>query len=305
MVGGSYFHALGLVDTTNQSEPENDGPYSIRVFDGNAQQWSEIMPSNPRMYTNPICYFYNNGIYVIGGQLEYPSDGPYFVNTMWRMDLGTNTWSPVGPLPYEGEFNQASFELNGEWYIGMGADSVGIGVTAPNKKFWKYTPATNTWTSLTDFPGAGNENYPSCFTIGNVAYVFYGALINGEATYMSDYSQELWKYDPVANSWTQIPIPAGGPPPGEKYQIIVYNGRAYFLSAQVRILLGQYYGFDLEIPALKWDPIANSYSRVSNAITGGILKLIYNQGDKFYFQSDAQGYLDNIPDSTSLFIPDR
>jgi N-acetylneuraminic acid mutarotase len=305
MVGGSYFYGLSL---PGANRPDDNGPYSVSVFDGATQQWSSVMPTNPRMYTNPICYYYNNGIYVIGGQLEYPQDGPFYVNTMWRMDLGTNTWSPVGSLPYEGVFNQASFQLNGEWYIGMGADTVLVGgYPTPNKKFWKYTPASDTWTSLADYPGAVDENYPTCFTIGNQAYVFYGALISpsDEAASLSDYSQELWKYDPAANSWTQIPIPAGGPPPGEKYQIISYNGKAYFLSAQVRVLLGQYYGYLLEIPALEWDPVSNTYTRVSNAITGGILKLIYNSNDQFYFQSDAQGYIDNMPDSTSLFVPDR
>jgi hypothetical protein len=97
----------------------------------------------------------------------------------------------------------------------------------------------------------------------------------------------------------------GGPPPGEKYQIISYNGKAYFLSAQVQIFLGYYYGFQLQIPALEWDPASNTYRRISNAITSGIMKLVYNKGDKFYFQSDANGYIDNIPDSTSLFVPDR
>ncbi|HEV8508725.1 MAG TPA: hypothetical protein VGQ53_25195 [Chitinophagaceae bacterium] len=303
MIGGVYLHPLSI------SGAEAGGPFVIREFDGQTLQWAETSPVNPRLYENPICYYYNNSIYVIGGKTRYPTDGDFFVKTMWRLDLASMTWISMDTLPYPGIFNQASFELDGEWYIGMGLDSANrslcCGDPLPSKKFWKYSPSTNIWTQLADFPG-GSMNYPSCFTIGSEAYAFYGAIPNtpnpGSET---DYSEELWKYNPVMNQWTQISIPSNGPPPGEKYQIFAYNGKAYFLTGQLRVFDGSSYSFNGPNPSLEYDPVSNTFSQVATNSTGGILQLLYSKDDKFYFQADAFGYITNIPNKTNLFIPDK
>jgi hypothetical protein len=306
MVGGIYYHGLGIIDSV--ARPDNNGPFSIREFDGQSLQWKELMPTNPRLYEYPICHFFNNSIYVIGGNLFYPNDGEYFVRTMWRFDLGSLTWFPMGNLPYAGTFNKTGFELNGEWYIGMGLDSANHdsnGTPLPAKDFWKYNPATNIWTRLADFPG-GSMNFPTCFTVGSEAYAFYGAIFPGQANFLSEYSKELWKYDPPTNTWIQIKLPTNGPNllPGEKYQIVSYNGKAYFLTGQASFFHGYYYGFDTENSSLEYDPLSNTFKNISNSSTGGILQLIYQNNNKFYFQSDASGYISNIPNITNLFIPD-
>src|SRR5687767_11193761 len=111
------------------------------------------------------------------------------------------TWITLDSLPYPTLFNLMSFELNNEFYIGLGVDRnygsnpcCGI----PSKKFWKYNPNTNLWTRLADFPGNYEYFYlnTTAFTIGNKGYVFYG-----DPSPKLNARQELWEFNPANNTW--------------------------------------------------------------------------------------------------------
>lgn len=305
IIGGVYFNGPQV------PWPGSMYPEYILEYDGQQNTWTKRYPPNPRYFENPICYYYNNSIYVLGGtqwvvDLVNPNTTGVILKKMYRLDLANFTWHEMDPLPYPTIFNLTSFELNNEWYIGMGADSANrticCGDPIPSKKFWKYTPATNQWTQLTDFPGS-HQNFPTGFSIGSKGYFFYGAIPIGNPNIALDFDQEFWEYNPATNSWASIPIPSTiAPPPGEKYQIVTSNNKAYFLSCQKRTLSGLGYGFTGFIPCLEWDPLDNTYHYVAFPYGGDIFKTVYRNGNKFIFQSDALGYFESIPNRTYSFI---
>jgi hypothetical protein len=206
-------------------------------------------------------------------------------------------------------FNLVSFEYNGEFYIGMGADldstTACCGLPLPSRKFWKYNPNLNTWTRLADFPGSleNNQNYPTAFTIDSKAYVFYGAIPMGNVNMTTDFSQQFWEYNLLSNSWSQLSLPAsGGPPPGEKYQIFSYNGKAYFVTAQRYVFSGVFYEYQLQVPMLEYDPLSETFKKFSFTNSYDIMKLVYRKGNIFYFQADALGYTSEDPNRTHMLI---
>lgn len=301
MLGGVFWNGVG-------SGPESMNMGFILEFDPITQQWTKKFPSASRYFSDAITYHYNNSIYVIGGYqrvwISPFSDRNVFVKKMMRLNLANLVWSDLDSMPTYGKFNLTSFELANEWYIGMGADSANVsvccGVPLPSKKFWKYNPATNQWTQLADFPG-GHQVAPTCFSIGSKAYAFYGAIPVGNPIIATNFTQELWEYNPATNAWASIQLPAtGGPPPGEKYQITVNNGKAYFITAQ-RYRVGPfYYYFELQNVYLEWNPVTNVYKRVAST-QGEIMKLVYSQNNRFFYQSDALGAFERIPNRTFLF----
>jgi len=299
MVGGIYLHTLNI---PANEEGSNTGPYSIQVLDGSSQQWSQIMPSNPRLWAYPVTYFYNNSIYVLSGEIKWPVTGNILEQNMWRLDLGSNTWIQMDPLPFAGIDDPVSFEVNGNWYIGLGFDlndKDSSGIPKPSKKFWKYDPAAGIWAQVADFPGSTQVN-PTGFTIGSKAYVFCGAITTGLAMKLSDYSEELWQFDPSANSWAQLSLPAkGGPVPGERYSIVSYNGKAQFFTGEALLFMGTTYGYVLENSSLEYDPQTGSFTPIAYNSSAGIMRLVYSKGNKYIFQSDALGYIDNIPNRTN------
>ena len=293
IVGGIYFNGPPV------PPPHQDVPEYFVEFDPVSQNWTKKYPTNPRYFMNPVCHYYNNSIYVIGATDERIYDPSYgirsrIVNKMLRLDLATLNWTEMSALPYNNSRSPVSFEYNNEWYVGMGSDSL-TGLFS--NKFWKYNPSSNLWTQLTDFPGNNQHAFATCFTVGQKAYVFYGAIPNG-----IDFNRELWEYNPSLNSWTQVNLPSTTAlPPGEKYQIISYNGKAYFLTAQVKsVAVG---GF-IYVPVrtcLEWEPLTGVYKQVSFPIEGNVIRNVFKQGNQFYFQSDALGYYQKIPNKSYLF----
>jgi hypothetical protein len=117
---------------------------------------------------------------------------------------------------------------------------------------------------------------------------------------LSDYSEELWQFDPSANSWAQLSLPAkGGPVPGERYSIVSYNGKAQFFTGEALLFMGTTYGYVLENSSLEYDPQTGSFTPIAYNSSAGIMRLVYSKGNKYIFQSDALGYIDNIPNRTN------
>jgi hypothetical protein len=305
IIGGIYFNGPPV------GFPNSMYPEYIFEFDGQTRTWIKKYPQTLHYFQDPICYYYNNSIYVIAGHEwivdQFNNINGQSLKKMLRLDLGSMAWTEMDSLPYSTMFNLTSFELNNEWYIGMGADSANrsscCSTPLPSKKFWKYSPVTNQWTRLSDFPG-GHQNFPTCFSIGQRGYAFYGAIPIGDPITSTDFSRELWEYNPSTNSWTNIPLPTNtGPDPGEKYQIISYNNKAYFLTSQRLIVTGLGYDFISQVSCLEWDPINPAiFKNISFPSTGGyILKQVFKNNNNFFFQSDALGYFSDIPNKSFSF----
>jgi hypothetical protein len=302
MLGGAFFNGLG-------SGPETMNMGFLLEFNPANRQWTRRNPPVSRFFEDPICYYYNNGIYVVGGRQRvwdaFGNDRYRMIKKMLRLDLTSLTWSELDSMPVYGNYHTTSFELANEWYVGMGSDSANLsvccGVPLPSKKFFKYSPVTNQWIRLTDFPG-GHQVFPTCFSIGSKGYAFYGGIPIGDPVIATNFLQELWEYDPFSNSWTRIALPvSGGPPQGEKYQVVVYNGKAYFITAQKYSVGCCFYYMALQNVCLEWDPITNIYKKVAYPQNGEVMKLIYAQNNQFVFQSEALGAFERIPNRTFLF----
>lgn len=305
IVPGTYFRQIQLPPT----DPNYGRPGYILEFNDATSQWTKKTPTNPMYFDAPICHYANNAIYVISGATVAITNGDYKrIQRMLKFDLSTLTWVVLDSLPYTEIINMVSFEFNNEFYIGLGADGNNLdnnGIPLQSKKFWKYNPNSNTWTKLPDFPSthAFNQNNPTAFVVGNKAYVFYGAIPIGNQFEQLNFRQELWEFDLTRNVWSQLNLPAnGGPPIGEKYQIISYNNKAYFLTAQRSVLFLNRYGYQLQSPCLEFDPLTMSFKKISTTNNLGILKLVFRKGNQFVFQTDAFGYTEDNPNRTFKLI---
>lgn len=308
IVGGSFFNGYDLSDPR-----ESMHHTSLYEFDLQSNNWT-IRPLNNKKYLeNPICFYYNNSIYVLGGiETIYTWLGSFWdghrilQKTMKRLDLSDNTWYEMGPLPYPSIFNMVSFELNGEFYVGNGADSaVRInGDAQPSNKFWKFNPATNIWTSVADYPGTGYQINPKGFSLGSYGYVFYNAIPLGSvfSTIATQFRSEFWRYDPQNNSWTQIPqSPDLYPPYGEKYEVVTRDGKAYFISSQKYSLGVAFYYFAMQNVCQEYDPLTNTFRRVALMRVPNLVQFLGNWGNKYYFHSGTHGYFEAFPNITYCF----
>ena len=91
--------------------------------------------------------------------------------------------------------------INNTGYLIFGRDSGG----AFRKEFYKYTPATDSWAKIMDFPGAKGRNYSSL----NVAH---GKLtVFGGVDSLDNFYKDIWYFNETTTSWLQGPnLPAAG-----------------------------------------------------------------------------------------------
>ena len=89
----------------------------------------------------------------------------------------------------------SSFAIGNVGYIGLG--HINSGVDIEYDDFWKYDPASDSWSQIANYP-EGKCYHAVAFVINSIAYVGTGRLENGT------YSKNFYSYNPTTNIWAPI-----------------------------------------------------------------------------------------------------
>ena len=106
-----------------------------------------------------------------------------------------NPWYQKFDFPGDARHRATGFSIGTDGYIGLG--HINSVVDVEYEDFWKYDPASNSWSQIANFPD-GQCFHATAFVINNKAYVGTGRKVNGS------YSKHFYEYDPTTNNWTQI-----------------------------------------------------------------------------------------------------
>ncbi len=231
------------------SKDISDEKYYLWKFNPNDFSWEQsTIPFS--MKWSGVAEANNDKIFVYTAKSD---------NAFWEFDPLNQQWNQLDDYPGTRRDYATHFSLNGDVYIGMGADYEPY-TSISNKDFYRFSPSNGNWVSIADFTGEYyNRTETSVFTIANIAYVGNGASNTGmvdfwsylpnsnewkriaDFPYASNYTAgfelngygfvtgagygiESWKYDPINNSWEQsydIGKPRGG------HFSFSLNGKAY------------------------------------------------------------------------------
>lgn len=134
------------------------------------------------------------------GQGHYNGGG---INTLfddwWQYDPSSNSWAQKADYPEGPVYHACGFVIGDFGYVGCGRTQPG-GPGNPyvhETSFYKYDPATNSWSPIADLPGPGRR--------GGVAFAIdqYGFVGTGE-TGSGNVLNDFYRYNSTNNSWTQI-----------------------------------------------------------------------------------------------------
>jgi N-acetylneuraminic acid mutarotase len=112
--------------------------------------------------------------------------------------LQAQEWEQLNDIPFSGRHHHIPFTFNGKGYALTGTTED----EEFSREFWEYTPETDTWVQLDDYPGFGRT-----LGIGDVYDgKFYFGFGNGPIAIPSArIYNDLWVYDPADGSFTQLP----------------------------------------------------------------------------------------------------
>jgi len=157
-------------------------------FDPTTNAWSTLAPL-PIAVGQATTGAWNGKVYVAGGFLG----GSDVTNALQIYDIATNTWSSGPNLPTTpGVEAAAGAVVNGKFYV-MGGDDFNNGLNTT----FIYDTATNTWSTGATLPDSRTNLYGT--TSNGLIYVFGGVILPAFTT-----TDTLLRYDPVANSWTNL-----------------------------------------------------------------------------------------------------
>jgi N-acetylneuraminic acid mutarotase len=227
----------------------NDIQKDIWEFNPVTELWTRKtdFPGNARILP---CIFMNNSFGFIGGGQSndnFSQQTPF--KDFFRFNPATNTWSGISDAPlvqksFPGAFASTSsnnhianlsiglilkyteasnswsmvytgdaavysapsfFSINNKVYFAGGVDSQTSNVTSG--KVWELDTETNIMTRKNDYPGKSIWGGFG-FSIGNTGYIGCGQnVISGGIT---QYLTDVYKYDPVSDTWIQLESFPGG-----------------------------------------------------------------------------------------------
>lgn len=118
-------------------------------------------------------------------------------NDLWRYTPATDSWENLGATPLSPRLNATACVNEGKVYMGLGFMGKYGKDTCYLRDFWEYTPSTNSWQQLEDYP----NNYTNCataFSGKGELYVGYGFCWN--------YRRDMFRYTIADDRWDSIDV---------------------------------------------------------------------------------------------------
>jgi hypothetical protein len=221
MPAARSYHAMAYDPTTDRTilfgGSNRNGKFDDTwAFDLASKSWTKLATGggpSARDYTQMVYEPTGGSIVLFGG-----SDASEDRNDLWAFDVEANTWTelkPSGILPQAREGHGMVYEPNTDRVLVFGGLNNDSGELLND--LWAYDLATNTWTLLNPSGSlpAGRELASIAYCPGSQLVLLFGGLALGAdagagAGADADLG-DLWAYDPVADTWTQI-RPAGATP---------------------------------------------------------------------------------------------
>ena len=185
------------------------------LFAQNTWEKKTSLPASKR--SRSVSFSIANRGYIVGGEDTLEVE----LNDCWEYDPGTDSWTQKASLPAVGRRDAIGFSIGLKGYCGTGIDMPDAFNGNQLSDFWEYSPVTNTWVQRASYPGNFSLGvyFATGFGVNGMGYIVCGK--NGP----SNYSAEVWQFNPATNTWIQKTNFPGGVRYGQSG--FVLNGKAY------------------------------------------------------------------------------
>ena len=149
---------------------------------------------------HPAMILADDKIFVGMGSIDGENLGDW-----WQYDILNDNWSEKTNFNFGDRHHPFYFSINNIPYVGFGHGNSQNNDVLIYNDFYRYNITSETWTQLNDFPSearvAGTQ-----FSYNGKGYVMSG---DGDDHEPLD-SGELWEYNPISDTWSQLASHPGG-----------------------------------------------------------------------------------------------
>ena len=210
---------MGLGSTSNGLYPNDWWEYDM---DNDSWAQKSSLPTDGR--NHPAMIAINNKIYMGCGSNDNGNLGDW-----WEYDIINDVWSQKTSIIGNDRHHPFYFGIGNYAYVGFGHGSSPVAGTNPTSyiynDFYRYDPTNDNWIQLSNFPSearvAGTQ-----FSYNGKGYILSG---DGDNHGPLD-SGEFWEYNPLNDSWNQLPSHPGG---------AIWAPGNFVIGCDVYFLLGQ------------------------------------------------------------------
>lgn len=119
-------------------------------------------------------------------------------NDVWAYNLKSDTWKKIEDSPLTARVNGTACAVGEKIYLGLGFHQRPYQSSAYLQDWWEYTPLTNEWRRLQDFPNKNTVGAIS-YTQDNKIYCVHGSGVG--------FTADVIAYDIANNQWEIINRP--------------------------------------------------------------------------------------------------
>ncbi len=212
---------LGLGSTSNGTYPNDWWEYDM---DNDVWTQKTDFPGDGR--NHPAMVLIGDKIFIGCGSNNNGNLGDW-----WEYDIPNDSWEQKIDLPGNNRHHPFYFGIGNYAYVGFGHGSISGPGSNPSSSsyiyndFYRYDPISETWLQLSNFPSearvAGTQ-----FSYNDKGYILSG---DGDDHGPLD-SGEFWEYNPLTDSWLQLPSHPGD---------AIWAPGNFVIGCDVYFLLGQ------------------------------------------------------------------
>ena len=250
------------------------------------QKQVELCATAPEAITSSACFTLNGKGYIFGGRIT--QNVPHtFSNRIYCYDPQTDQWSDLGAAPLKERVRPRAVVVGNDVYLGLGFNGHVLADSAYLDDWWRWSPATNTWTQLATYP-CNRTVGPVIATDGRYIYAADGGSQNFE--------RWIFRYDIANDRWTQVadglPRMADYPPRAHSASGAMSEGRFFIGAGYTREGSSDFWcEAELSADTVVWQKRAPLSGKRHNAVAVSCGSYIYVGGGHLYGGTVTTGRL--------------